>query len=137
MPAESLKHCTLTPGKTVAQVYSFCDNSKECFFHFLIPASYILQNTWTFPPSLSGRCYLYRSIAMWFHSPNSVCDVPKGDCWRQADRLDRWCLTLERGFFSLLPFLVTNHPLGGRQCLSTQVSECRRLVPVSFPFLKH
>lgn len=52
MPAKSRfnsRRCTIAPGKTVAWVYSFCEDPGGCFFFILIPASYILQETQSSP----------------------------------------------------------------------------------------
>lgn len=68
VPAKSCfnsRRCTITPGKTVAWVYSFCEDPGGCFFYILIPASYILQETQRSPNpgSFYGGCYFYRCIA--------------------------------------------------------------------------
>lgn len=74
VPAESpfsSRHCTVTPGKTVAWVYSFCEDPGGCFFYILIPASYLLQDSRTFPPSFSGGCYFYSLLQGEFSQPKS------------------------------------------------------------------
>lgn len=111
VPAKSCfnsRRCTITPGKTVAWVYSFCEDPGGCFFYILIPASYILQETQSSPPApprflLWGLLLLQMYCNAAFHSPNPVCNVSKRDRRRQADRSDRCCARSERGFSLLLP----------------------------------
>ena len=138
VPAKSRfnsRRCTITPGKTVAWVYSFCEDPGGCFFYILIPASYILQETRSPPFLLWWLLLLQMYCNPTFHSPNPVCNVSKRDRRRQADCLDRWCMHSERGFSLFLPFSLQINPwvqgtasldrclsAGGWSCISSVVS---------------